>query len=41
MLCKKPEVVEKQVIVPCRPEMAQEDVVPRALPFQTDAGITK
>ena len=36
MLYKKPEVT-KQVIVPCRPEMAQEDVVPKALPFQSDA----
>lgn len=37
MLYKKPEVTAKQVIVPCRPEMSQEDVVPKALPFQSDA----
>jgi lysozyme len=36
MLYKKPEVTEAKVIIPCRPEMAQ-DVVPCAIPYQTDA----
>jgi len=32
----KPEVTEAKVVIPCRPEMAQ-DVVPCAIPYQTDA----